>query len=98
MEKCPRICGGMAVLPRIRTSRVPGGEIALLVIDQKKQKDPSNLTIAGFIKAVTWIAVTSEDGDMVPSALETDCCVDHQSLGAADAEIRMDEDDVFLLA
>lgn len=55
------------------------------------------LTIAGFVEAVRRIAVRGEDGDGVAKVLQTDGGVDDEAFGAADAEVGVEEDDVFLL-
>ena len=38
-----------------------------------------------------------EDGDLVPAILEADCGIDDQALRPANAQVRVEEDDVFLL-
>lgn len=55
------------------------------------------LTIAGLIKAMSRVAVRGEDGDFVSAFLQRDCGIDNEPLGAANAEIRVEEDGVLLL-
>jgi len=43
------------------------------------------------------VAVRGEDGDGVAPVLEADGGVDDEAFGAADAEVGVEEDDVFLL-
>jgi hypothetical protein len=43
------------------------------------------------------IAVAGEDGDFVAAILEAYCCVYDESLGSSDAEVGVEEDDVFCL-
>lgn len=43
------------------------------------------------------VAVRCEDGDLVPAILEADCGIDDQALRPANAQVRVEEDDVFLL-
>lgn len=38
-----------------------------------------------------------EDGDLVPAILEADCGIDDQALRPANAQVGVEEDDVFLL-
>ena len=52
------------------------------------------LTIASLLKAMVGIAVAGQDGDFVTSILETDGGVDDETLSTADAQVRVDEDDV----
>jgi hypothetical protein len=55
------------------------------------------LTIAGFVEAMSWVAVRCEDGDLVPARLQRNSRIDNKTFGAANAEIRMEEDGVLLL-
>lgn len=55
------------------------------------------LTIAGFIEAVARVAVRCEDGHLVTTVLQGDSGIDHETLGAAYAQIRVEEDGVLLL-
>ena len=50
-------------------------------------------TISSFVKAVSRIAVAGEDRDAVAKILEADGGIDDETLGAADAEIGVEEDD-----
>lgn len=51
------------------------------------------LTVASFVKAVLGIAVRGEDGDFVAEILQADCGVDYETLGTANAQVRVEEDD-----
>lgn len=55
------------------------------------------LTIACFIEAVSGVAVRREDGHFVPAGLQRNGGVDDETLGAANAEVWMEEDGVLLL-
>lgn len=50
--------------------------------------------IAGFVEAVLGVAVGGEDCDFVAEVLQAYCGVDDEALGAADAEVGVEEDDV----
>jgi hypothetical protein len=54
------------------------------------------LTIAGLVEAVLRVAVRCEDGDFVPATLEADSGIDDQTLGPADAQVRVEEHNVLL--
>lgn len=49
--------------------------------------------VAGFIEAVRRVPVGGEDGDGVAEGLEGEGGVEDEALGAADAEVRVEEDD-----
>jgi hypothetical protein len=55
------------------------------------------LTIARFVEAMSAVAVRREDGDFVPATLQRNGGVDDETLGAADAEVWVEEDGVLLL-
>lgn len=55
------------------------------------------LTITGFLEAMPWIAMRREDGNLVPTRLETNSSINDQSLGTANAEIWVEKDDALLL-
>jgi hypothetical protein len=59
-------------------------------------EEQRELTIAGFIKAVSRVTVRREDGDLVAAFLQRDCRIYNETLGAANAEIRVEEDGVLL--
>lgn len=61
---------------------------------KKRKRGQVYLTVYSLIEAMSRVSVRSEDGDPVPEILETDGGVDDQPLGAADAEIGVDEHDV----
>ncbi len=48
--------------------------------------------VARLVEAVLRVAVRGEDRHPVAAALQADCCVDDEALGAADAEVGVDED------
>ena len=50
--------------------------------------------IAGFVEAVLRVTVGGEDCDFVAEVLEADCCVNYEALGATDAEVGVEEDDL----
>jgi len=54
------------------------------------------LTVASFVKAMAGIAMRREDGDLVAAILQPDGGINYQSLGPADAQVRMEEDNVLL--
>lgn len=54
----------------------------------------SKLTVARFVEAVGGVAVRRVDGDLVPAVLQPHGGVDDEPLCAADAQVRMEEDDV----
>jgi hypothetical protein len=54
------------------------------------------LTVARFVKAVSRVAVRREDGDRVAAFLQRDCRIYNETLGAANAEIWVEEDGVLL--
>lgn len=80
--------GGMSQLPRTRTSRVPEE-----VSEGQLRGESGSCTIVAFVEAVGWIAVVGVDDYFVAAGLEADCGVDDETLGAADAEVWMEEDD-----
>lgn len=49
--------------------------------------------VAGFVEAVTRVAVAREDDDSVAALLQANGSVHDQALGAADAQIRVQKDD-----
>lgn len=51
-------------------------------------------TIARFVEAVRGVAVRREDRHPVPQGLQPDGGVDDEALRAADAEVRVEEDDI----
>lgn len=51
--------------------------------------------VAGFVEAVRRVPVGGEDGDRVAEGLEREGGVEDEALGAADAEVRVEEDDAF---
>jgi hypothetical protein len=55
------------------------------------------LTIARLVEAVPRVAVRGEDGDRVPAALQGHGGVHDETLGAANAQVRVEEDSVLLL-
>lgn len=61
------------------------------------KKRERQLTVASFVEAMGPVAVRGEDGDGVAQVLEADGGVDDEAFGAADAEVRVKEDDVLLL-
>jgi hypothetical protein len=67
------------------------------VVVAGRAADRGRLTVAGFVKAVPRVAVRSKDGDLVSTALQRNGSVDDEPLGAANAEVRMQEDKVLLL-
>ena len=93
--------GGKMASPRTRTSRVPSGDsqplhalarLGLPVARGKGHVQWISRTIAGLFEAVVGVAVRSQNGDFVAEPLEANRGVDYQPLGAANAEIGMDED------
>lgn len=89
--KRPKIVAGTGQLPRTRTSRVPNLIYQLSISSKADERDG---TIASFIKAMAWIAMRSEDGDLVAEILQAYCCVNDQTFSAANAKIWMEEDDI----
>lgn len=55
------------------------------------------LTITSFLEAVARIAMRRKDGDFVATRLKTDSGINDQSLGTANAQIWVEEDDALLL-
>ena len=55
------------------------------------------LTIARLIEAMVRIAVGSKDGNLVSTVLQSHSSVNDESLGSANAQIRVEEDNVLLL-
>jgi hypothetical protein len=49
------------------------------------------LTISSLVEAVFWIAVAGENDHFVTQVLESDGGIDDESLGTANAEIRVQE-------
>lgn len=94
MVRRERMEGGTRELPRTRTSSVPGG-LATGECREGVSRDGNRrwFTIAALVEAVGRIAVVGEDDDFVAAGLEADCCVDDEAFRAADAEVRMEEDD-----
>ena len=90
MAKRPRRWDGIRVLPRTRTSRVPGGGGQGVIIGLGR--GGGGQTIAGFVEAVVGVAVAGEDDDFVAALLKADGGVDDESLGAADAEVGVQKD------
>ena len=89
--KRPKIVAGTGQLPRTRTSRVPNLIYQLSISGKANEGDG---TITSFIKAMAWIAMRSEDGDLVAEILQAYCCIDDQTFSAANAKIWVEEDDI----
>jgi hypothetical protein len=54
------------------------------------------LTVPGFVEAMAGIAMRCEDGDLVATVLQPNGGIDDQSFGPADAQVRVEEDDMLL--
>jgi hypothetical protein len=60
---------------------------------RRRREKKKRLTVPGLIKAMAPITVRRQHRDRVTAFLQRDGGVDDQSLRAADAEVRVDEDD-----
>jgi hypothetical protein len=92
MENLDRTEGGITELPPTQTSSVPSSRQGLRQAESRRDI----FTVASLVEAVLRVAVAREDGHPVPAALEPDGSVDDQSLGAADAQVRVEKDEVLL--
>lgn len=54
-------------------------------------------TIARFIEAVLWITVARKNCHLMPAFLKADGGIDNQAFGAANAQVWVEEDDMFRL-
>jgi hypothetical protein len=77
-------------LPRTLTSRVPI-DISLIISPTRFQ-----LTITGFIKAMSGVAMACKYRHFMSSFLQANCSVNYQSLGSADAQVRVEKDNALL--
>ena len=99
MWKRPRKVAGRK-LPRTRTSSVPIriGRVSLGDLERGGDREGVGIekgwhTVAGLIEAMRRVAVRGEDRDAVAEVLQTDRGVDDEALGAADAEVGVEEYD-----
>ena len=98
--KRPRTVAGKRKLPRTRTSSVPGGVVGVSwsgFLRKGFVGGKGEHTIAGFVEAVRRVAVGGEDRDAVAELLEADGGVEDEALGAADAEVWVEEYDALAL-
>lgn len=58
----------------------------------------AGLTIARLVEAVLPVAVRCEDGHLVPATLQPNGSIDDQALGAANAQVGVEEHNVLFFA